>query len=504
MNIRLPLRAGTFYESSPASCRHHEVKLIDSAKVPSDLPGRLYGGLVPHAGWAYSGRLAAMVFKALNAAEPLTTAVLFGADHTGMVQVVLVPQVAEGVTLTLETALSMRAKIKARPPQMVNAAQPNGAYEAEALAVTLIGAAEPTPIPVDTDGLDINEEMRMKYRYLDLRRERMQNNLRLRHKVAATVREYLNRNNFVEIETPLLTKSSPEGARDFLVPSRLQPGKFYALPQAPQQYKQLLMIAGFDRYYQIAKCVRDEDLRGERQFEHTQIDVEMSFVTEGELRAMMEGMVIAATEACGKKVLTKPFPVITHEESLKKYGADKFDLREDKNDSDTMAFAWVVDFPLFAMDENTNHYTFAHNPFSAPKAEHVEKLIKGEDLGSLRAQQYDLVCNGHEMASGGMRIHDPKIQRKVFEIMGLTPEQIEERFGHLIHAYQYGAPNHAGIGLGLDRLAMLFANAPNIREMIAFPVAASGQTSVMDAPSEVEKKQLDELGLELKKPKDKE
>jgi len=340
----------------------------------------------------------------------------------------------------------------------------------------------------------------MKYRYLDLRRERMKKNLLLRSKVLQLVREYMTRNDFVEIETPTLTKSSPEGARDFLVPSRLQPGKFYALPQAPQQYKQLLMIAGIERYFQLAHAMRDEDLRGDRQLEHTQIDLEMSFVNEKDVRDMVENLMVYVAESCGKKVLQKPFPVFTHEEAMKKFGADKFDLRENK-DSNVMAFAWVIDFPLFEWDEDNKRYTFAHNPFSAPKLEHTEKLMRGEDLGNLRAQQFDLVCNGYELASGGVRISDPKVQRKIFEIMGLSLEETEKRFGHLIQAYEYGAPPHAGMAPGLDRFVMLLANEPNIREVIAFPVSSTGQTSVMDAPSEVEEKQLRELHIQVNKNK---
>src|SRR3989344_4290311 len=199
-------------------------------------------------------------------------------------------------------------------------------------------------------------------------------------------------------------------------------------------------------------------------------------------------------EACGKKIQDKPFPVFTHEEAIKRFGADKFDLREDKNDPNKLAFAWVTDFPLFEFDEEAKHYTFAHNPFSSPRPEHVEKLLKGEDLGSLRALQYDLVCNGYELASGGVRISNPKVQRKIFETIGLNEEQIESRFGHLIKAYEYGAPPHAGIASGLDRLVMLLANEADIREVIAFPISSSGKTAVMDAPSEIEKNQLEELG----------
>ncbi|RJQ28308.1 aspartate--tRNA ligase [Candidatus Parcubacteria bacterium] len=422
-------------------------------------------------------------------------------DRSGLAQVVLTSSIPRASELRLEYVVKISGIVKKRPPAMVNEKLPTGCHEIEAKTLEVLSIAEALPIPVDTEGYEVDEEVRMKYRYLDLRRDRLKNNMLLRHTVTSLVRGYMNTHDFVEIETPMLTKTSPEGARDFLVPSRLQPGKFYALPQAPQQYKQLLMIAGFERYYQIARAMRDEDLRGDRQFEHTQIDLEMSFVKERDVLDLVEGLMIHVAESCGKKIWKKPFPVFTHEEAVKKFGSDKFDLREDANDRDTLAFAWVVDFPLLEWSEEDKRYTFAHNPFSAPKAEHAEKLMRGEDLGSLRAQQYDLVCNGYELASGGVRISDPKVQRKVFEIMGLTGEEIESRFGHLMRAYGYGAPPHAGMAPGLDRLVMLLANEPNIREVIAFPVSASGQTSVMDAPSEVDKRQLDELGLEIKKKK---
>ena len=421
-------------------------------------------------------------------------------DRSGLCQVVFGPDIMAAAEVRLEYVVHVTGDVKARPEKMVNDKMATGRYEVAATKLEIMSIAEPLPLPVDSDGYEIDEEMRMKYRYLDLRRERMKNNLLLRDKVTRLVRDYMAENGFIEVETPLLTKSSPEGARDFLVPSRLQHGKFYALPQAPQQYKQLLMIAGIDRYFQLAKALRDEDLRGDRQFEHTQIDLEMSFATEQDVRDMVEGLMVRVAEACGKKIWKKPFPVFTHEEAMKKFGADKFDLRDEgeKKDPNIMAFAWVVDFPLFEKSEDGG-WTFAHNPFSAPKVDCVEKVMKGEDPGDLRAQQYDLVCNGYEIASGGVRISDPALQKRVFEIMGLTPEQAERRFGHLMKAYRYGAPPHAGMAPGLDRLVMLLANEPNIREVIAFPIAASGQTSVMDAPSEVEKRQLDDLGIEIKK-----
>ncbi len=422
-------------------------------------------------------------------------------DVSGILQVVVNPKVspdahqaAEGVRS--EYVLEIEGMINARPEKLVNPNLATGGVELEATALKILSEAKALPFELD-DTIQVDEEVRTKYRYLDLRSERMAKNIWLRYKVTTEVRKYLGAHGFIEIETPLLTKTSPEGARDFLVPSRLQPGKFYALPQAPQQYKQLLMIAGFERYFQIARALRDEDLRGDRQLEHTQIDLEMSFVTQRDVLDLVEGMMIAVTEACGKKVMTKPFPVYTHEQAIQEFGADKFDMRPDPKDPDTLAFAWVVDFPLFEKDDNTGKWTFAHNPFSAPRAEHVERVMQEKDLGNLRAQQYDLVCNGYELASGGVRISDPKVQRKVFEIMGLTPEETESRFGHIIRAYEYGAPPHAGMAPGLDRLLMLLANEPNIREVIAFPMSASGQTSVMDAPSEARPEQLKELGIKV-------
>ncbi len=428
-------------------------------------------------------------------------------DRSGICQVVFGPWSGEALyaaaqELRNEWVVRVSGLVKDRPDNLVNENLPTGKIEIEARDMVVLGKSQTPPFDVSGDGRDINEETRMEFRYLDLRRPRMRDNIILRHKVATLAREYLNRNGFVEIETPTLTKTSPEGARDFLVPSRFYPGKFYALPQAPQQYKQLLMIAGFERYYQLAHAFRDEDLRGDRQFEHTQIDLEMSFVSEKDVRDMVEGMMIHIAESCGKKVTTKPFPVFTHEEALKQFGADKFDIRQNKEDPNELAFAWVVDFPLFEFDEDEKRYTFAHNPFSAPKPEHIDQLMKGERLGELRACQYDLVCNGYEMASGGVRISNPTVQKKVFEIMGLSPQEVDERFGHLIRAYEYGAPPHAGMAPGLDRLVMVLANEPNIREVIAFPVSSKGQTSVMDAPSLANERQLGELGLEIKKKKE--
>ena len=430
-------------------------------------------------------------------------------DRTGIVQLVVNPKVsgeahANANELRNEYVFEVEGVVKARGEKLINPNLETGKVEVEVTKLNILSKAKALPFEINSDTSGINEEVRMKYRYLDLRSERMAKNLRLRNKAISLVREYLDKEGFVEIETPLLTKTSPEGARDFLVPSRLQPGKFYALPQSPQQYKQLLMIAGFERYFQIARCMRDEDLRSDRQLEHTQIDMEMSFVTPKDVFEIVEGMMTHLFESLGKKIWKKPFPIIIHEEAMKKYGADKFDMRpEDERDPNTFAFAWVVDFPLLEWDEDEKRFTFAHNPFSSPKPEHVEKLMQGQDLAGLRADQYDLVCNGMELASGGIRISNPDIQRKVFEIMGLTPEQTEERFGHLINAYEYGAPPHAGIAPGLDRIVALLAGEKDIREVTAFPVNSSGQASVMDAPSPATEKQLKELHLKVDPPKGK-
>ena len=423
-------------------------------------------------------------------------------DASGALQLVFRPDDADlhvqAEKLRPEWVIAAEGIIRERPKGMENPELATGSVELAVERLEVLAEAKTPPFPLDTDGYDIDEELRLKYRYLDLRRPRLQENLRLRSRVARLVREYLHREGFLEIETPMLTKTSPEGARDFLVPSRLHPGKFYALPQAPQQYKQLLMIAGVERYFQIARAIRDEDLRADRSFEHTQIDIEMAFAGEAEIFNVVEGLMAAVAGECGKRVLARPFPVFTHAEALAKFGADKFDLRPDPKDPDTLAFAWVTEFPLFERDAKTGRYTFAHNPFSAPKPEHVAHLLQGENLDELSARQYDLVCNGYEVASGGVRISDPEVQRRVLEIIGLTPEETEERFGHLLEAYRYGAPPHAGIAPGLDRLVMILAGEEHLREVQAFPMTSGGRTAVMDAPAEVDPGTLAELGIEIK------
>lgn len=412
-------------------------------------------------------------------------------DRTGVVQ--LVSNKALGDARS-EDCIAVEGVVKRRPEQMVNPNLPTGTVEVEVTKLTIYSKAAELPFPVDSDGRDINEEIRLKYRYLDLRRSRLARNIRLRSRIVDSMRQQLFGQGFTEIETPMLTKSTPEGSRDFLVPSRLQPGKFYALPQSPQQYKQLLMVAGFERYFQIARCMRDEDLRADRGFEHTQLDLEMSFVKREDVMATIEAMTIAVVEGLGGKIRQKPFPVITYKQAMETYGADKFDMRtpEEKRDG-IHAFAWVVDFPFFEKDKDGN-WTYTHNPFSDIVPEQKEAFLNGQIEGILTTQ-YDLVWNGYEAGGGSVRSTDPVILSKVFEVLGHKKEDIDAKFGHMLKAFSFGVPPHGGIALGIDRFTMCMTGETSIKEVQAFPQTSSGQTSVMDAPSAVEADQLAELGI---------
>ncbi len=420
-------------------------------------------------------------------------------DSTGLLQVVAIPKNQEvyetANSLTSEDVVKISGKIGKRPEANINKDLDSGTIELQAEAIEVIGKAKELPLPIDGEGYDIDEAVRLRYRYLDLRRGRLQKNLKLRHNLVLKIREFLNKKDFIEVETPYLSKTTPEGARDFLVPSRLQKGKFYALAQSPQQYKQLLMISGIDRYYQLSRAFRDEDLRADRQFEHTQVDIEMAFVDREDVLTLMEEMLIAISETLGKKITKKPFPRYTYAEAQKEFGADKFDLRADKDNKDEVAFAFVIDFPLFEYNDDEKRWTFSHNPFTAPKPEDEAKLNSEKEIKDISSLQYDIVCNGLELASGSIRITKPEIQRQVFKIMGFDEKQIDNDFGHILEAYEFGAPIHGGIAFGLDRLAAVFSGEKSIRETIAFPVTSSGQTSVMQAPSEVNEKTMKDLGL---------
>lgn len=426
-------------------------------------------------------------------------------DRTGVIQTVAVGQMRE---ITTESVVEISGTIKKRPDKLINDKIPTGQIELEVQSYQILNLAKDLPVSIDTDGSEISEEVRLKYRYLDLRRERLQKNLQLRSDYVHALRLALQEQHFTEVETPILTKSTKEGARDFIVPSRFQPGKFYALPQSPQQYKQLLMTAGVEKYFQFARCIRDEDLRADRGFEHTQLDLELSFVDREQVMSTVENLVVSAVKSVGGKLQSEPFPVISYQDAMAKYGEDRFDLRsEAEKSAGVLAFAWVVNFPFFKRVDTTDAaevqdgksgWTFTHNPFSQPLPEHLENHIAGENIDQIMTTQYDLVCNGYEVGGGSIRAHDPEVLRATFKIMGYSDEEIEESVGHMLKAFSVGTPPHGGIALGLDRHIMVLAQETSLKECIAFPMSSSGRTAVMDAPSPVADSQLAELSIDVR------
>ena len=432
-------------------------------------------------------------------------------DASGKIQMVALPNHKEAHEIANkvrpEWVIEVEGIINARPEKMVNPDLPLGKVELEITGVQILNEAKTPVFEISGEGYDIGEDNRLKYRYLDLRRNRLQKNLKVRHKVVKFIRDYLSAKGFMEIETPLLTKATPEGARDFIVPSRLSLGYFYALPQAPQQFKQLLMTSGVEKYFQIAKCLRDEDSRGDRQPEFTQLDLEMAFVNQEDVISLNEALLIELVKTImpDKKIQQIPFPRITYKEAMEKYGIDRPDLREDKNDPNVLAFCWVIDFPFFEKiegelnKEGSPKWTFTHNPFSSPQPGFVKSLMNKENIGDILAAQYDIVLNGFEIGGGSIRNHKPEDFKNVLSILGHSEEEITENFGHMLEAFSYGAPPHGGIAWGLDRLISIFQNEPNIREVIAFPKNGEGRDLMMNAPSRIKKEQLDELGIEVKK-----
>jgi aspartyl-tRNA synthetase len=519
--------------------------------------------------------------------------------------------------LSMEDVLSLRGTVRDRTESALNPNMETGEIEVAVTEYIMLNEAAPLPF-VLSDRDSAEENLRLKYRYLELRMEELQRNMLIRHDTYQAVRGYLSGQDFVEIETPILMKSTPEGARDYLVPSRIHPGKFYALPQSPQIYKQILMIANYDRYFQIVKCFRDDDLRSDRQPEFTQIDIEMSFIDEEDIFAHMEGLTCHVFKSVHGVDLPNPFPRLTYAEAMEIYGSDKPDLRygmklQDVKDftdaSDFNAFksaekvkglvveggakysrknideftdfvkkykakglawmkgengaftggiskffsddlqktmceilgvndgdilfmigdnlsvtlnalgqlrvaiakrealtnkddfkpVWVTEFPMFEYDEGADRFIAMHHPFTAPREEDVDML--DSDPANTLSRGYDLTLNGYEIAGGSIRIHSPKVQEKVFSLLGLSREEAIEKFGFLVEALTYGAPPHGGIAFGFDRLVMLLAGTENIRDVIAFPKTTSA-TSLMDrSPSNVSKEQLDELGIQIKKSK---
>jgi len=423
-------------------------------------------------------------------------------DISGTIQVVFVPSNKEAYDLAQklrsEWVVEIVGQIVKRPENMVNDKIATGHVEMSVDILKVLSESETLPLSIETDGYEIGEETRMKYRYLDLRRERMKSNLIMRHKLIKFARDFLDKEKFIEIETPILTKSTPEGARDYIVPSRQDAGKFYALPQSPQQYKQLLMVGGLERYFQVAKCLRDEDPRGDRQPEFTQLDMEMSFVKEEDVMDLTERLLILLVRNLfpEKQIQETPFPRISYRNAIEKYKSDRPDIRKDKNDKNLLAFCWVVDFPFFEKTE-TGGWTFTHNPFSAAKTEFDHDLLAKKNLDKILTSQYDIVLNGFEIGGGSIRNHRPEGLEKVFEIMGYKKDVIQNKFGHMMEAFKYGAPPHGGIAWGLDRILTLLLSEPNIREVIAFPKTGDGRDFMMDAPSEVDKKQLQELHIKI-------
>jgi len=424
-------------------------------------------------------------------------------DRSGLLQVVFTPDDKKiydlAQQLRSEWVISLEGKINERPEKMMNKNIETGKIEMSVENLEILNKAETPPFAIDTDGYEIGEDRRLEYRYLDIRRKRIKDNLILRHKVIHFIRNFLTDRGFIEIETPILTKSTPEGARDYVVPSRTHQGDFYALPQSPQQYKQLLMVAGMEKYFQIARCFRDEDTRGDRQPEFTQLDLEMSFPTQDEILSLIEELYIniIKTLTPEKHITEIPFPRLGYKEVMEKYKTDKPDLRKDKKDKNELAFAWILDWPLFEWNKDEKRWDPMHHPFTAPKDEDIPLLDK--DPSKVHSWQHDLVLNGNEIGGGSIRIHKPDIQEKVFKLIGLKEEKIKAKFGHLLHAFSFGAPPHGGIAPGIDRLIMILANEPNIREVIAFPKTGDGRDLMMNAPSKVDNKQLKDLGLKFGK-----
>ncbi len=425
-------------------------------------------------------------------------------DMTGKVQGVILPNAKKahevGSQLRSEWVVEVMGKVNPRPEKNIQKEKLNGNIELEILDIKILNEAETPPFDISSDTRVVGEEVRMKYRYIDLRSDRMQSNIRNRYKIIKLIRDSLHEKDFIEIETPILTKSTPEGARDYLVPSRLEQGKFYALPQSPQQYKQLFMASGIERYFQIARCMRDEDTRGDRQPEFTQLDLEMSYPKREDIMELTENLLTEIVKKLypEKVIQETPFPRITYKDAMEKYGIDRPDMRKDKNDPHLLAFCWVIDFPFFEKTDEEG-WTFTHNPFSAAQPAFKENLLKGESISEILTDQYDVVLNGFEIGGGSIRNHEPDALIKVFEIMGYKKEDVEKDFSHMIHAFRSGTPPHGGIAWGLDRLIMLLQGETSIREVIAFPKTGEGKDLMMDSPSSVSPKQLNELGIELKK-----
>ena len=468
------------------------VRNIDTAK--------LAGQEVSLFGWVHARRnLGKIVFIDLR-------------DRSGLVQVVMVPAELTADSQAIlkdirpEFVLEITGQVQVRGEKQRRSDQPTGQVEVLARSVKILATAETPPFEIENEDRQANEELRLKYRYLDLRHERLRRNLEFRSQAMQFVRNYLHEQGFIEIHTPILSKSTPEGARDYLVPSRKFKGKFFALPQSPQQYKQLLMVAGLEKYFQIAPCFRDEDARAERSpGEFYQIDMEMSFVSQDDILKLTEDMFTQLVRKLlpDKKITQTPWPRITYQAAKQKYNSDKPDLRTDKNNPAELAFAWVVDFPLFTEQTEEDFFHGAgekwapsHHMFTAPKEEDIPLLT--QDPGRVRSYQHDLVLNGYEVGGGSIRITDPQLQEQIFDLIGFDQAD-KDKFAHLLTAFKYGVPPHGGIAPGFDRLISVLLGEKSIREVIAFPLTSDARDPLLDAPGQVSPEQLDELGLSVKK-----
>lgn len=441
-------------------------------------------------------------------------------DMTGYIQGVILPNRAADMAEAVkdarpESVVAVEGIVNKRPERNVQADKQNGDIELEITGLTILNKAEPLPFEINVDTREVGEDVRLKHRYLDLRSARMQRNMRKRDEVQKYVRDFLHEQKFIEVETPILTRSTPEGARDYVVPSRLYPNHFYALPQSPQQYKQLLMTGGIERYFQFAKCMRDEDGRGDRQPEFTQLDMELSFVDREEVMQVNEALLIDIVQKLfpEKRIQQIPFPRISYKDAMEQYGNDRPDIREDKNDPNLLAFCWVIDFPFFERTDKSDNpdaqgeWTYTHNPFSRPMIhdedwnDWINGTLSSEKIASILTPQYDICLNGYEIGGGSIRNHNALSLIKVFQTLGHSKEKIEEDFSHMIKAFETGTPPHGGIAWGFDRLMMLLLDEPNIREVMAFPKTGEGKDPMMSAPSLISDKQVDELHIVLRKPK---
>jgi len=420
-------------------------------------------------------------------------------DRSGLTQVVFMPKHApeahsKAQGLRSEYVIKVSGKVARRPENTINPKLPTGEIEVAVGELEILNPSLTPPFEI-ADDIDAGEEARLKYRYLDLRRKKVFSKLALRSSFYKITRNFLDTQGFLECETPILTKSTPEGARDYLVPSRLNPGQFYALPQSPQLFKQILMVSGIERYYQIAKCFRDEDLRADRQPEFTQLDIEMSFVREEEIFSLIEQLMRKIFKELKNLDIAVPFPRMSFTEAQSRFGSDKPDLRKEQGKE--FAFTWVVDFPLFKYNKEEKRMESEHHPFTAPAQEDLGMLETSPE--KVKSRSYDLVLNGTELGSGSIRIHQQELQERIFKIIGIEKADALRRFGFLLEAFQYGAPPHGGFAFGIDRLLAILSAEESIREVITFPKTSAGICPLTNAPSEVDERQLKELGICIRK-----